>query len=629
MNKDFRYKISYQGGFRYMDPLNANGTKIKTEKEGENVFFRSKLSGSLKFIKEDFGVLLSLELSGGRCTELLLDVDRFCGGAYVPFWKGTFSLNEVKWNLSKCEAQVQARPNDAYRKVIDYYSKEFNVLELPATDTVAAKLDLDQQFAFLSLPNAEEVGNYEHSDTWALFLQMNYWIDGNLTHKGKYNTTAIFFRTTTTRPFINGAPPELSGWTIIDENQDTQVATYAKKPDIYNFQPYRYDSKAAFNHYQDLYQIPCGGDYDEENWLLIPDCLNIRKKITEDRNMQIVWRFGSFQFNRNRKLLDVVKFLLSKTAPEVEPAAASEISEFFTLDTNYATGETNKVKNILIAQKSDIISSNSSEAAKKGMISLKNLLDDLRAIFQVYWFLDAEGKFRLEHISYFEDLETVDFTEEKYKHNLEGKLAYEYETSKMPRFEKLIFSDAENEDFREGIIEYVSSCVNYQEGQDKKETTISRISTDIENLIISGNSGSREGFVLISHDNAGKVLKEIGDISGTETINAHLSAANVMRNYWLHNRVLFSGIMNGKVTEFLSVVKTKKQVPFTVPLNCELEINPFFTYITNLGNKGSLFSSEIDFKSNSITLEIIHETTGSGIADLLRQFDDSFDLSFL
>lgn len=625
MIANFRFKLTLLGVERLASPLNTAGVKIKSEKEGANVFFRTKLSGSLRFIETDYDALNSLEQSSERCADVFFTVERYCGGVYTPFWQGVFSLNEVKWNHSRCEAVVQPRPNDAYRKIIDFYTKEFNVLDLPATDAVTAKIDLNEQFEFISTSNEGAIADNEDADTWLLFLKMNYWIDGNLTNKGRRNETCVWFRTVTTRPFFNGIAPELNGWTLINENQSTKVAKYAKKPAIYNFTAYQYGSKGAFNHYQDLKQINCGAPFDGANWILIPECLNIREKIVDDRPRQLIWRFGAFTFNRNRRLLDVLSFLVGKVSPDVAPVA----SEFFTDPVNYATGMPNKVRNLLIAQKSDIISSRSSEAAKKGMLSLKNILDDLRMMFNVYWFLDAEGKIRLEHISYFESIGSEDFTVPKYAKHLEGKNAYEYQTDKMPRFEKLIFSDAANEDFQEGLIEYASSCVNYQEGQDTSEQTVSRISTDIENIIVSGDEGSREGFVLISHDGSGNIYSESGDITGVSRINGHLSAANLMRNYWLHNRVLISGLLNGRATNFRSVIKTKKQDSFSVPLCCALEINPFFKYITNVGSNGSLLTSEIDFKTQQVTLEIIHETGGSGLAQIARQFDDSFDDSFL
>lgn len=623
----FRYFISFLGRQYQVNPLGIG--KLKSEKDGENIFFRTKLSGDLIFIENDFNILLDLEQSSERCTEVLFRIEKHCGLEFKPFWNGTFSMNEAKVNLSKCTISVSIRPDDPYRKIIDYYSKEYNILEAPATDSIQAKFDFNEQFEFKDI-GGDTIG--DHGDTWALFLQERYWIDGDWNSQGKHQNVDIIFRLVTTRDFVNGFPPELSSWTLIDANYTTLKAKYAKAPDLYNFKPYLWRFQSDFNRYPELKQIGCGAAFDQTKYIRAFNlndqngCYNLRTDIDDNRWVSLIWEFGTFHFTRNRKLLDVINFLLKKVYTEASHATSANISEFFTASTNYATGAANKVKNLLIAHKSDIVSWNSSEAATKGVASLKAILENLRDMFQVYWFLDATGKFRLEHISYIEAIGEIDFTVAKYQKYLEGKKAYEYEKAKMPRFEKLVFGDTESEDFAQGLIEYSSACVNYDEGQDTKEKNISIFTTDIENLIVNA-SRSRSGFVLLSHE-GGVITKEAGDVTGRILNNAHLSAANLMKHYFDYGRVMISGFVNGKTKVFKTVMKTKKQVPFAVPICCDLEPNPFFNYITNLGNEGSLLSYEVNLKTEMITLEVIHEATGSGFASKARQFDDSFDQSF-
>lgn len=623
----FRYFISFLGGKYLVNPLGTG--KLKAEKDGDNIFFRNKLSGDYQFANSDFTLLHNLEKSEERCTEVLFTIEKLCGMEYKPYWNGLFSPNEGKWNLSKCVVTFSVRTDDPYRKIVDYYSKEYNALEVLPTDTVAAKFDFNEQFEF------KEIGGdtiQDQDGTWAVFLQERYWIDGDWNSQGKHAYLDVIFRLVTTRDFVNGFPPELDTWTLIDANYTTLKAKYAKVPDLYNFKPYVYRFKSDFEKYPDLKQIPCNTFFDSSKYVKAYNlndgegCFNIRKNIDDNRWVSLIWEFGTFYFDRNRKLLDVLFFLLGKLDPSLLPPKSSDLSDFFTAQTNYATGTANQVKDLLIAHKSDIVSSTSTEAATKGMVSLKAMLENLREMFQVYWFLDANGKFRIEHISYFESLGQTDFTIAKYARYLEGKEAYEYDKSKMPRFEKLVFSDTQTEDFAEGLIEYASPCVNYEEGQDMKERTVSLFTTDIENLLVNA-SGSRSGFVLISHE-GGLITKEAGSITGILQNNAHLSAANLVMNYYDFNRVLISGLVNGNPRNFKSVLKTKKQVAFSVPGCCDLEPNPFFTYITNVGRKGSLLSSEVDLKTGMVTFEIVHEATGSGFASRARSHNDSFNQSF-
>jgi len=450
----------------------------------------------------------------------------------------------------------------------------------------------------------------EDNDTWAVFLEIRHWIAGNLTHKGHFMNTDVIFRLVTTRSIPATGTPEISGWQIVDENLSTRVAKYAKAPDLYNFEPYLWRYVGDFTKYLELKQIPCGSDYDKQKYILITtgeggnNCINIRKKITEDRPVNIIWEFGRFNFNRNRRLLSVIRYLLMQIAPETVPLEESQLSEFFSADINYVTGLENKLKDILIAQKSDILSYNSSEAATKAMLSLKKLLSELNAMWDgdLFWFINVEGKFQLEHRAYFETLGTVDLLQEKYAPYLNGKRAYEYLIEKMPRFQKLTFSNFLNEDFYQGIIEYQGACVNHEEGQDTEEKTVSLFTTDLEHLLTASGS-DKNGFVLLVHAN-GEVLKEAGAITGEMLINAHLAAANLVNTYSLYGRILYTGLVNNKPKVFRSIRKTIKQVELTVPSCCGDEFGTFAEYITNIGEKGELISSELNFKTETITLNI-------------------------
>lgn len=632
MNERFIYKLVIKGVTYQVNPLGQDGLKIKSEAESGQIFHRRKLSGSLKFTKSDFNLLYNLEKSGDRCETIGIHIYKLCSGEYKMDWSGIFSLNEVKWNVSRGEAVVTPRPDDKYRLVLDYYSKEYNVLQIPASDTVKVKLDFDNQFEFFSVGTPEEFQDIEDSDTWAVFLEMNYWIDGTAVQKGKRNRTQIYFRLVTSRPFENNAPPDLSnaGWRMVDEDIAGQVAKYAKAPDLYNFVPYRFNTKSDFLKYPDLLVVPCDNAVQKPGYILISDpgdangCFDLRQKINFDIFVKFQWEFGRFYFNRNRKLLNVIKFLLSQTCPVLEPLQASDLSEFFTDATNYVTTNPNQLINLLIAQKSDILSWNSSEPATKGMLSLKNLLEDLKAMFGVHWFINAAGKFQLEHISYFENVGVFDLTI-KLPEFLVGNHTYDYKTEDMPRFEKLTFAESLNEDFTQGVIEYGGACVNYEEGQDTKEFNVTRIVTDLEYLLTASGS-NKTGFVLLVNQ-SGEIPKEAGSLTGDLLPNAHLSAANLMEHYYTHERVLYTGVVNGKSKTFKSVRKTKKQTTLTIKPCCT-EVNPFFEYITNIGPKGKLLSAELSLKTGNVTLDIVFETTGSGTFGEGRQFSDSFNDSW-
>lgn len=634
----FRYTLTFKDIQQNAEPLGVDKAKIKYEKPSDCVFFRQKITDKLTFKGEEFKFLHAIEKSGERCEEIGLQIDAYCQGVYTPRFSGYFSLNDVDWNIDKGTAVVAPKSNDVYRPFLENYSKQHNILEVAQTYPVTAKLDAAGTFEFILTGVGATPAT--DPDTWKLFLQVNYWIDGTVTQRGTRHETDMHFRLVRTEPLVNGEAQDLSasGWAVVSE--DGTKAKYAKQPDIYNFKPYKWGAQGDFDNYPSLIQISPNTPFDSTRYIDVTagftnGTWNVRTDINDDRYIKVLWEFGAFTFTRNRKILDVVRYLVTKTTEKLDylpdalnflPATDQELSEFFTSNTNYATNQPNKLKELYIAQKSDILSYNSSEAATKGMLSLKELTDMLRNCFKVYWFINDLGKFQLEHISYFENTATVDLTAPAFAAYVKGTNAYEYDKGKMPRYERLKFEESDAADFREGVIEYGGVCVNYEEGQDTASISVSRLNNDIEQLLTSSESMSKDGFVLLIKDGTA-IAKEAGDATGRLYHNGHLSAANLLKNYHLWDRVLPTGVLNGKLTTFKSVLKTKKQISLSVPACCNT-FSPYARYITSVSSKGSLDTMEITLKDGLAKLDILHEVTGDGAAAITRQFDDSFNLSF-
>jgi hypothetical protein len=645
------------GVSRIMNPTGTANAKIKREREGENIFFRKKLSGELTFTGEDF-MWLQVLRKAYLCTKVGFRVESFCQGQPKEEIYVYYSLTDGKWNLKNCTVKLGTSvPGDAYQCVLDGYGKDYNVLAVPVNTNfpLRAKLDFLGNFEFLQIQKGqlEDQGYIDDADTWASFLETNYWIDGSVFNKGYRSTLQIIFRLIKEEVYVDGEPADLSsgGWKIVQDNINKNgkvYAKYAKQPDLYNFRPYRYETKADFTKYPELLQIECNDGFDATRYInasgkfngtgttilpgivvpppCSPGCVNIPRDRGSKRCVTLLWEFGAFTFNRNRLLLDVVHYLVQQSCPTVAQAQASDISEFFTDATNYATGLPNVLQNILIAAKSDIIGYNSTERASKALISLKTIQDELKAQFQVYWFLDASGKYRLEHYAYFSLAGTVDFTLPKYARW--QNQSFTYDKLNMPRFERLKFSEAFNDDFLQGEIEYSGDCVNRLEGQDAKEVTVSKFDNDLENLIVSAENLNREGFVLLVHQN-GEVVREEGDVTGAYQINGHLAAANLVKHYYQHGRVLPSGLVNGKTATFKSVIRPIKQDAIVLPTCCEAEVDPFATFVTLLGNNGGLLYTELNLKTSALSVATLHPIIEEVTSEnTLRQADDSFDLSY-
>jgi hypothetical protein len=581
---------------------------------------------------------LSVENSGERCTKNYLVIKRNCAGTPVVHWRGVFALTDCKFNLDKKQVEVTVEPDDAYKVLLENYGKQYNVLEVPATINIAAKIDFRVVFEF-AIIEADSLQDVDNNDTWAVFLKLRNWIDGEGVTRGVRQTDDIIFRLRREAPYINNQPADLSrdGWRLIDADDARKVGKYAKAPDVYDFKPYEYGTKDDWTRYPDLIQVPCGTNYDTSKYVEVTGrtgarsdesatgCLNLRRSVKTSRYVRILWEFGTFHFDRNRRLVDVLSFLAEKTLPSTKPLAPEAVSTFLTAQTNPVTLTRNPLKDLAIAQKSDITSYSSSEAASKGMLSLKEAFDELRNTFQLYWFLDSEGRLRIEHFSYFLRPNVFNLVRPDWERYLVNTRSYEYQKDKMPRYQLLTFGSGFGDDFLRSEIEYVSDCVNKLEGQDTEEISVTKFTTDLTGLLTS-SGGDRTGFVLLVHRD-GQVLSEQGAITGLNLPNAHLSAANLHANYYQHGRVLMSGLRNGQAATFKSINKSRKQAALRVPACCEV-INPFDTYASTLSSGGELDNWTEEMHTGIVEFILLHDAPSSASIPLGRSFDESFDNSF-
>lgn len=213
---------------------------------------------------------------------------------------------------------------------------------------------------------------------------------------------------------------------------------------------------------------------------------------------------------------------------------------------NYASGKSDNVLNeSLIGLIKHFIPDSSATNYK---ISFKQLTDELRDISQVYWFIDADGKFRFEHERYFvasvDDSTpiTVPDPGEVDKHLLK------YEKGVIASVEQFAWPQAENIDFVGKDIIYN----NFETTNNSVKYTISRFTTDIKYLVENPDNASDSGLGLY-HGNLltglfGGDIYEIvistGALSGTGISNAVWSWANLHPDYWTWSRMSEDATMN-------------------------------------------------------------------------------------
>jgi len=311
-------------------------------------------------------------------------------------------------------------------------------------------------------------------------------------------------------------------------------------------------------------------------------------------------------------------FFLNDALPAEAPV---DITAYMTANPthNYACEEINKLNYLMIAQKSDTIDPDASQQATKGMLSFNELMEILYNMFNVFWYIDSAGDFRIEHASYFaKSLGAIDLTNIAYINKYTQNLwifrtnKYSFTKDKMPGLERWTFMEQHYEDFIGEPITYDRILSNTRIEQIEKEYRILNVTTDIMYIYQVGLTNldgpiSTDGFTIMQTylDTGVYYLEnEAGILSGVSLPNNHLSVANLHDRYWRHERVLILGKMNKQDEIFDSAIRTKKQIPIEFPLCCDT-FDELKLIKTQIGN-GEIISAKFYLLTGMIEIELLY-----------------------
>ncbi len=293
------------------------------------------------------------------------------------------------------------------------------------------------------------------------------------------------------------------------------------------------------------------------------------------------------------------------------PEAPADIDTIITASSgdNYVTEEANLLNYLMIAQKSDVIACisspgagcSSSEDATKGMISFNGLMEILYKMFQVYWYVDSEGFFRIEHERFFsKELGSIDLTTllNKYSGELweKGTRKYKYITGELYGKERWEFMEQNYPDFLGETIDYDEILSNTRIELEVKDYNVSMVTTDMMMIYHVENTGylegpiSTDGFCILqcSYDGSYTCDNETGALSGVSLPNNHLSVANLQDKYWRWNRIQERGVMNqdhynATETTFESWIRNKEQIEVSFHQCCDA-FDELDLILTSLGS---------------------------------------------
>ena len=256
-------------------------------------------------------------------------------------------------------------------------------------------------------------------------------------------------------------------------------------------------------------------------------------------------------------------------------------SHFFDFNATHAappgnaayTFASENLEHITLHQKSDVKRPDGNKSfSKVWTLKAKDLLDDLREVFNVYWKLTGtieEPVMILEHISYFEEQIGLDFSGKRIWRQ------YKQDDTGAPSLEKWIWSD-------EAIFNntHAGRPIEYSCGGDTLEHRVKLFTNDVIIVKASVNAEniSDKNYVLMAnyrHPDTGQLLIFPG--------NEPLGLWQLHDKLHRHNRYFEDGTMNGTPTTFTTFRKTRRLKQFTGQVCCDQNFNPEDFVLTMLG----------------------------------------------
>lgn len=225
-------------------------------------------------------------------------------------------------------------------------------------------------------------------------------------------------------------------------------------------------------------------------------------------NVEVEGALKAYTLNDAFTIDNVIHALLNKiVGNKIIHGDTTDFSQFL-----YGTNPISGVKErLLLTPKSNVLSSEYSQAAQKGIITLKMVLDMLKKVYQCYWWIEegTPNKLRIEHISYFmqgksyvsgstatiaQDLTTL-LNRRNQKAWDFGKNTYTFEKADMP--ERITFKWMDDEVGSVFTGQPIILQSPFIEKAKKDEQNISNFTSDISRMLIIPNEFSKDGFALL------------------------------------------------------------------------------------------------------------------------------------
>lgn len=123
VTKDFGSNFVSYFASREVKPIYKKATR-GYKAEGNNMYYRDKLDGNIKLVRDDYDYVDALAFD----EKMRIEVEDLDGS--LSTYKGMFYKTDCKWDADNRIVEVKTEPNDDYEDVIGGMDKTFNLIEL-------------------------------------------------------------------------------------------------------------------------------------------------------------------------------------------------------------------------------------------------------------------------------------------------------------------------------------------------------------------------------------------------------------------------------------------------------------------------------------------------------------------
>ncbi len=367
-------------------------------------------------------------------------------------------------------------------------------------------------------------------------------------------------------------------------------------------------------HFADKhYTRPTGGYYPilQSRWLDASFWIHYNADLLSDMEDAS----EDYQIKHCYKLSDVISTLLVAMGSDATHEATEVYSDFLYAASNAIRG----VKRTpVIIPITNVLVYEYEEPQPVAKITFQDISDLLKRALRAYWFVDAENKFKIEHLRFFEnggsysgEVIGADLTTELEAHSKRpwgtDQNAYKYEKEAMPERYEYSWQGKSSKPFLGYPMDILSPWV--EKGNIEK-WDIGRFAADIDLIHVGGSELSKEGFLFVEALQGDgflyvPIINVVVDADEEYNLqNGYAAFVWLVPNLHLYGLPAASLNVNRYPATALSVSRRKLQ---EVMLSTSQDVTTLELTTTALGN-GKAYRVEREVFSNKKKIALRHNT---------------------